>query len=126
MFPLIDSKSQLIFLVLDSQNQLTFGTDSKKSIDFLPSWKSIDCFLLSFLVFFPAIVATVTFFEVLDRTCIVYAYLGIKNMGDKYQKEREDDSLKVQRMQSFKIVIKALVAALLITGIVYLVWSRNL
>lgn len=76
---------------------------------------------LRFLVFFPAIAATVTFFEVLDRTCILYAYLGIKNMGDKYQKEREDDSLKVQRMQSLKIVIKALVAAFLITGVVYLV-----
>ena len=76
---------------------------------------------LRFLVFFPAIVATVTFFEVLDRTCIVYAYLGIKNMGDKHQREREADSLKVQRFQSFKIVIKAIVATSLITGIVYLV-----
>ena len=47
-------------------------------------------------------------------------------MGDKYQKEREDNSLKVQRMQSFKIVFKALVVASLITGIVYLVWLKNL
>ena len=76
---------------------------------------------LRFLVFFPAILTTVTLFEVLDRTCIVYAYLGIKNMGDKYQKEREDNSLKVQRMQSFKIVFQALVVASVITGIVYLV-----
>lgn len=76
---------------------------------------------LRFLVFFPAILTTVTLFEVLDRTCIVYAYLGIKNMGDKYQKESEDNSLKVQRMQSFKIVFKALVVASVITGIVYLV-----
>ncbi|MED5256258.1 MAG: hypothetical protein VX818_03365, partial [Candidatus Neomarinimicrobiota bacterium] len=64
---------------------------------------------------------TVTFFEVLDRTCIVYAYLGIKNMGEKYQREKEFDFLKVQRLQSLKIIMKALVTALLITGIVYLV-----
>ncbi len=76
---------------------------------------------LRFLVFFPAILTTVTFFEVLDRTCIVYAYLGIKNMGEKYQREKESDFLKVQRLQSLKIIMKALVTAVLITGIVYLV-----
>ena len=76
---------------------------------------------LWYLVFFPAILTTVTFFEVLDKTCIVYAYLGIKNMGEKYQREKESDFLKVQRLQSLKIIMKALVTALLITGIVYLV-----
>ena len=76
---------------------------------------------LRFLVFFPAILTTVTFFEVLDKTCIVYAYLGIKNMGEKYQREKESDFLKVQRLQSLKIIMKALVTAMLITGIVYLV-----
>ena len=76
---------------------------------------------LRFLVFFPAIVTTVTFFEALDKTCIVYAYLGIKNMGDKYHKERESDSLKAQRMQSVKIVIKSVVIAVIITGAVYII-----
>ena len=76
---------------------------------------------LSFLVFFPAIVTTVTFFEALDKTCIVYAYLGIKNMGDKYHKERESDSLNAQRMQSVKIVIKSVVSAVIITGAVYII-----
>ena len=76
---------------------------------------------LRFLIFFPAILTTVTFFEALDKTCIVYAYLGIKNMGDKYHKERESDSLKAQRMQSVKIVIKSVVSAVIITGAVYII-----
>ena len=76
---------------------------------------------LRFLIFFPAILTTVTFFEALDKTCIVYAYLGIKNMGDKYHKERESDSLKAQRMQSIKIVIKSVVGAVIITGAVYII-----
>ena len=81
---------------------------------------------LRFLIFFPAILTTVTFFEALDKTCIVYAYLGIKNMGDKYHKERESDSLKVQRIQSIKIVVKSIISAIIITAAAYIIWSRNL
>ena len=76
---------------------------------------------LRFLIFFPAILTTVTFFEVLDRTCIVYAYLGIKNMGDTYHKERESDSLKVQRIQSIKIVVKSIISAIIITAAAYII-----
>ena len=76
---------------------------------------------LRFLIFFPAILTTVTFFEALDKTCIVYAYLGIKNMGDKYHKEREPDSLKVQRIQSIKIVVKSIISAIIITAAAYII-----
>ena len=38
---------------------------------------------LRFIVFFPAILMTITFFEAWDKTCIVNAYFGIKNMGEK-------------------------------------------
>ena len=76
---------------------------------------------LRFLVFFPAILTTLTFFETLDKTCIVYAYLGIKNMGVKYHKERESNSLKVQRKQSIKIVIKSVASAVIVTGAIYII-----
>ena len=34
------------------------------------------------LVFFPSLVMGIVLFEALDKTCIVNAYFGIKNMGE--------------------------------------------
>ena len=56
--------------------------------------------------------------------CDHAAYNEKKNLAilrNKYQREKESDFLKVQRLQSLKIIMKALVTAMLITGIVYLV-----
>ena len=76
---------------------------------------------LRFIVFFPAIVMTITFFEAWDKTCIVNAYFGIKNMGEKNHRERNADSLKVQRLQSVKIVVKAVLSAAILTAVIYLI-----
>ena len=74
---------------------------------------------LRFIVFFPGIIMTITFFEAWDKTCIVNAYFGIKNMGEKNHRERDADSLKVQRLQSVKIVVKAVLSAAILTAIIY-------
>ena len=76
---------------------------------------------LRFIVFFPGIIMTITFFEAWDKTCIVNAYFGIKNMGEKNHRERYADSLKVQRLQSVKIVVKAVFSAAILTAIIYLI-----
>ena len=76
---------------------------------------------LRFIVFFLAILMTITFFEAWDKTCIVNAYFGIKNMGEKNHRERDADSLKVQRLQSVKIVVKAVLSAAILTAIIYLI-----
>ena len=74
---------------------------------------------LRFLVIFPALIMGVSLFEVLDKTCVVNAYLGIKNMGDKNQKEREYSFLKIQRYKSVMIIIKGLLLSLVATTIFY-------
>ena len=74
---------------------------------------------LRFIVFFPALLMGITFFEAWDKTCIVNAYFGIKNMGEKNHRERDADSLKVQRLQSVKIVVKAVLSAAILTAIIY-------
>ena len=42
-------------------------------------------------------------------------------MGEKYEKERNVEFLKQQRIQSFKIVISGTVFSLLLTYLVYLI-----
>ena len=74
---------------------------------------------LRFIVFFTAILMTITFFEAWDKTCIVNAYFGIKNMGEKNHRERDADFLKIQRLQSVKIVVKAVLSAAILTAIIY-------
>tara|TARA_B100000287_G_scaffold142250_1_gene133997 strand:- start:352 stop:555 length:204 start_codon:yes stop_codon:yes gene_type:complete len=50
----------------------------------------------------------VPFFEVKSETCIVNAFLGLKNMGQKYQKEHDAGYLKIQRKTSFSIILKSI------------------
>ena len=69
------------------------------------------------LVFFPALLTGITFFEAWDKTCIMNAYFGIKNLGQKNQRERDINSLKIQRIQSVKIIIKSIITAGVITVI---------
>ena len=40
-------------------------------------------------------------------------------MGEKNHRERDADSLKVQRLQSVKIVVKAVLSAAMLTAIIY-------
>ena len=69
------------------------------------------------LVFFPALLMGITFFEAWDKTCIINAYFGIKNLGEKNQRERDIISLKIQRTQSVKIILKSIIIAVVTTVI---------
>ena len=80
-----------------------------------------DIGLFRIFIFFPAVVTTVALLEALDKTCIVNAFFGIKNMGQKNQKERDFDFLKTQRMKSMIITLKGTVLALIIAFIAYLI-----
>ena len=71
------------------------------------------------LVFFPSLVMGIVLFEAIDKTCIVNAYFGIKNMGEKKQRERNFDFLKVQRFKSLIIIVKGIITAIAITAIIY-------
>ena len=73
------------------------------------------------LVFFPSLVMGIVLFEALDRTCIVNAYFGLKNMGKKNQREKNFDFLKLQRLKSLIIIVKGFITAIIITVIIYLI-----
>ena len=76
---------------------------------------------LRILVFFPALLMCITFFEAWDKTCIINAYFGIKNLGEMNQRERDLNSLKIQRTQSAKIILKSIITAFVTTLITYFV-----
>ncbi len=71
------------------------------------------------LIFFPAIVMSISLLEASNKTCIVYSSIGIKHMGEKYERERNADFLKLQRIRSLKIVISGTAISLLLTYLVY-------
>jgi hypothetical protein len=73
------------------------------------------------LVIFPALMTTIPLLEVKEKTCIVNAYFGIKNMGEKYERERDTVFLKKQRSMSLVLTLKGIFIALGITGAIYLV-----
>ena len=73
------------------------------------------------LVFLPALLMGITFFEAWDKTCIINAYFGVKNLGQKNQREKDLNSLIIQRTQSVKIIIKSIITAGVITVITYFV-----
>ena len=73
------------------------------------------------LVFFPSLVMGIVLFEAIDKTCIVNAYYGIKNMGVKNQRERNFAFLKVQRFKSLIIIAKGFITAIIITAITYFI-----
>ena len=63
----------------------------------------------------------ITFFEAWDKTCIINAYYGLKNLGKKNQRERDYNSLNIQRIQSSKIILKGIITAIVTTVITYFV-----
>ena len=76
---------------------------------------------LHVLIFFTSMSMAVPFFEVKSETCIVNAFLGLKNMGQKYQKEHDAGYLKIQRKTSFRIILKSILISLAITLIIFYV-----
>ena len=73
------------------------------------------------LIFFSSMSMIVPFLEVKSETCIVNALLGLKNMGQKYQKEHEAAYLKIQRKTSISIIIKSILISCGLTIIIYYV-----
>ena len=76
---------------------------------------------LHVLIFFTSMSMVVPFLEVKSETCIVNAFLGLKNMGQKYQKEHDEDYLKIQRKTSFSIILKSILFSFALTLIFFYV-----
>jgi len=73
---------------------------------------------LHVLIFFTSMSVAVPFFEVKSETCIVNAFAGLKNMGQKYQKEYDADYLKIQRKTSVNIILKSMLISFGLTIII--------
>ena len=80
-----------------------------------------DICLLRILIFFPSVVMAIALLEALYKTCIVNAFFGIKNMGQKNKRERDLDFLKVQRSKSLVITLKGTIIALIISLLAYFI-----
>ena len=78
-------------------------------------------YYLRSLIFFPSILMTVPLLEARSETCIVNAFLGLKNMGEKYEREKDSESLKNQKKESIVIIIKGILISLLITGLMFMI-----
>tara|TARA_B100000900_G_scaffold327127_1_gene287196 strand:+ start:271 stop:624 length:354 start_codon:yes stop_codon:yes gene_type:complete len=76
---------------------------------------------LHVLIFFTSMSMVVPFLEVKSETCIVNAFLGLKNMGQKYQKEHEAGYLKIQRKTSFSIFVKSILISFALTFVIFYV-----
>ena len=76
---------------------------------------------LHVLIFFTSMSMVLPFFEVKSETCIVNAFLGLKNMGQKYQKEHDVAYLKIQRKTSFGIILKSILISFGIAIIIFYV-----
>ena len=76
---------------------------------------------IRYLVFFPALMSIISFLEVKEKTCIVNAYFGIKNMGEKYEREKNKTYLEKQRSSALVLTMKGGFIALVITGVLYLI-----
>ena len=73
------------------------------------------------LIFFTSMSMAIPFFEVKSETCIVNAFLGLKNMGQKYQKEHKTAYLKIQRKTSISIIIKSILISCGLTVLIFYV-----
>ena len=78
-------------------------------------------FYVKGLIFFTSMSMAIPFFEVKSETCIVNALLGLKNMGQKYQKEHEAAYLKIQRKTSISIIIKSILISCGLTILIFYV-----
>ena len=72
------------------------------------------------LVFLPSLLMTVPLLEARSETCIVNAFLGLKNMGERYEKERDSESLKYQKKESIVIILKGILISFLITALMFM------
>ena len=73
------------------------------------------------LVFFTSMSMVIPFLEVKSKTCIVNAFLGLKNMGQIYQKEHDEGFLKIQRKTSLSIILKSILISCVITIVIFYV-----
>ena len=78
-------------------------------------------FYVKGLIFFTSMSMAIPFFEVKSETCIVNAFLGLKNMGQKYQKEHKPAYLKIQRKTSISIIIKSILISCGLTILIFYV-----
>ena len=75
---------------------------------------------LKSLVFIPSLLMAIPLLEARSETCIVNAFLGLKNMGEKYERERDSESLRYQKKESIVIILKGILISLLITALMFM------
>ena len=78
-------------------------------------------YYLRSLIFLPSILMTVPLLEARSETCIVNAFLGLKNMGERYERERDSEALRYQKKESIVIILKGILISLLITGLMFMI-----
>ena len=72
------------------------------------------------LVFIPSLLMAIPLLEARSETCIVNAFLGLKNMGERYERERDSESLRYQKKESIVIILKGTLISLLITALMFM------
>ena len=78
-------------------------------------------YMYNYIIFFLSFGTGVTIFETLDKTCVVFTFLKIKNIDSKFEQERNYFKLNLQRKNSLLIIFKGLCFALIITLVSYLI-----
>ena len=73
------------------------------------------------LIFITSLSTIIPFMEARNETCIVNAYFGVKNMGAKYQKEKDMKILKAQQKDSISIMVKGTLVSIIITTLIFYV-----
>lgn len=73
------------------------------------------------LIFITSLSTIIPFMEARSETCIVNAYFGVKNMGTKYQKEKDMKTLKAQQKDSISIMVKGTLVSIIITTLIFYV-----
>ena len=89
-----------------------------KTIYYFLSFEHIN--YLRSLVFIPSLLMAIPLLEARSETCIVNAFLGLKNMGEKYERERDSESLRYQKKESIVIILKGTLISLLITALMFM------
>ena len=78
-------------------------------------------YFMKLMMFIVSMCMSIPLMEVRSETCVVNAFLGLKNMGDKYKRELDMDALRSQRKNSMVIIMKGVLLSLLITGLTFYV-----
>jgi hypothetical protein len=73
------------------------------------------------LLFFPYFVAMLGFLQAKQRTCVVFAYKNVKDLGEGMQPVGDAESSKFLKIRAQKIVVQSFFIAFLLTAATLLI-----